>query len=163
MKKFSLIFTLVLLLGLSLTYFFPKDKDKVEATKSMVSQALSVQRWYSPLQVTRGKEVFANNCASCHGYSAEKTLNWKQSLSDGSYPPPPLNDKAHAWHHPYSQLLTIINNGGKAYGGKMPSFKAILKDHEKEDSIAYFQSFWSDKIYEEWVENGGLKDKKVTP
>lgn len=112
-------------------------------------------RWYTQEQVIKGKDIFANNCASCHGYQAEKTVDWKKTLSDGSYPPPPLNDSAHAWHHPYSQLHDIIRNGGAQYGGKMPPFKDILADEEIESAIAFFQSFWRDKYYGYWLDRGG--------
>jgi hypothetical protein len=43
----------------------------------------------------------------------------------------------------------------------MPSFKKVLTQEEKEAAIAYFQSFWSDEIYELWnVKLKGLKEKK---
>ena len=42
-------------------------------------------RWYSEKQVKLGEQVFLKNCASCHGEKAEKTINWKKTLSDGSY------------------------------------------------------------------------------
>jgi mono/diheme cytochrome c family protein len=59
-------------------------------------------RWYTKEQVFLGKEVFLKNCASCHGEKAEKTVDWKKMLSDGSYPSPPLND---------NDMLGIILNG----------------------------------------------------
>ncbi|MGA1931731.1 c-type cytochrome [Arcobacter sp. YIC-464] len=116
-------------------------------------------RWYTKEQVVFGEKVFSQNCASCHGYKAEKTIEWKKTLPDGSYPPPPLNDKAHAWHHPKWQLLEIISKGGALYDGKMPAFEDKLSKEEKEAAIAYFQSFWEDKYYNLWLEYGGLKDK----
>lgn len=111
-----------------------------------------IKRWYTKQQVLEGKDIFANNCASCHGFKAEKTLTWKKKLEDGSYPPPPLNDKAHAWHHPYSQLHEIIKNGGSSYGGAMPAFKDKLNDSQIDSAISYFQSFWADKYYGYWLE-----------
>ena len=120
-----------------------------------VLYAEETNRWYTKEQVKNGQKVFAKNCASCHGYKAEKTIDWKKTLADGSYPPPPLNDKAHAWHHPYSQLVRIIKNGGASYGGKMPAFKNKLSDKEIDEAIAYFQSFWEDKYYTLWLERGG--------
>lgn len=119
----------------------------------------SNKRWYTKEQIIYGKEVFSKNCASCHGYNAEKTLDWKKTLADGSYPPPPLNDKAHAWHHPKWQLMEIITNGGASYDGKMPAFKDKLTVEEKDAAISYFQSFWSDEFYNLWFQNGGLKEK----
>jgi mono/diheme cytochrome c family protein len=113
-------------------------------------------RWYTKNQVTSGKKLFAVNCSSCHGLNAEKTLNWRTKLADGSYPPPPLNGSAHAWHHSFAQLMRQINDGGAKYGGKMPGFRGALSENEEKDIISYFQSFWNDKIYKSWYERSGL-------
>ncbi len=107
-------------------------------------------RWYTQSQVSLGEKIFKKNCAKCHGKNADKTKNWKKPLPDGSYPPPPLNGTAHAWHHPMKALLATINIGGKPIGGKMPPFKNKLTQEEKLAAIAYFQSFWIKEIYVEW-------------
>jgi len=116
----------------------------------------SNNRWYTKAQVVSGKKLFAAKCSVCHGLKAEKTIKWRQKLADGSYPPPPLNGSAHAWHHTLAQLISQINDGGAAYGGKMPGFGDALNDSEKKDVISYFQSFWNDKIYESWKRKSGL-------
>ena len=114
------------------------------------------ERWYSKQQVENGSTIFKENCSECHGAQAGgKVVNWKQKLQDGSFPPPPLNGSAHAWHHPRSVLLGVINDGGLAYGGKMPAFKDILGNEEKLAAIAYFQNFWDDEIYRQWEVMGG--------
>lgn len=113
-------------------------------------------RWYSDSQQASGAEVFASNCAQCHGNEAQGlTSDWQQKLEDGSFPPPPLNGSAHAWHHPESVLMQVIDDGGAAFGGKMPAFVNVLQQEEKLSAIAYFQSFWSDEIYQQWVKMGG--------
>lgn len=122
-------------------------------------EATVENRWYTKTQVLQGQEIFAKNCAICHGQKAEKTVLWKKTLPDGSYPAPPLNGDAHAWHHPYEQLMSIITNGGKLYDGKMPAFGDKLTNKEKEAAISYFQSFWTDEIYNLWIQHGGLKNK----
>lgn len=109
-------------------------------------------RWYSEQQVLLGKSVYDANCISCHNPNARGTFKWKQPLEDGSYPPPPLNGSAHAWHHPLSVLLKTINDGGIQMGGKMPPFRDVLKDNEKVAVIAYFQSYWNDDIYSRWLQ-----------
>ncbi|WP_245832005.1 c-type cytochrome [Solemya velesiana gill symbiont] len=49
-------------------------------------------RWYTQSQVEQGSKVFQNNCAVCHGQKAQGlAADWRKSLPDGSYPPPPLN------------------------------------------------------------------------
>ena len=110
-------------------------------------------RWYTHAQLKMGEQVFNENCAVCHGKTAESISNWKQTLADGSYPPPPLNGSAHAWHHSLSVLLRTINEGGKKLGGNMPGFKNKLTKDEQIASIAFFQSFWDKRIYEIWEAN----------
>ncbi|SHF40062.1 Cytochrome c, mono-and diheme variants [Modicisalibacter ilicicola DSM 19980] len=114
-------------------------------------------RWYTQSQVDRGKTVFLENCAECHGRSAQgRTSNWREPQADGAYPPPPLNGSAHAWHHSFDMLMRTINQGGAAIGGQMPGFEDQLSEDDKEASIAYFQSQWDQRIYEAWLDRGGL-------
>ncbi|KGE78565.1 cytochrome Cbb3 [Halomonas salina] len=112
-------------------------------------------RWYTQAQVDRGKQVFVENCAECHGRSAQGAFNWRKPLDDGSYPPPPLDGSAHAWHHSFDMLMRTINEGGIPLGGQMPAFEDKLSKDKKEAAIAYFQSQWDDRIYEAWLDRGG--------
>jgi len=109
-------------------------------------------RWYTAAQVAQGKMLFRTHCASCHGESAEGTANWRKADASGNYPPPPLNGAAHAWHHPLSVLEQTIAEGGVALGGTMPGFAAVLDTGQARSTIAYFQSFWTDEIYQRWLE-----------
>jgi len=54
-------------------------------------------------------------------------------------------------------LKKVIEEGGVPLGGKMPGFKEKLKEGDKLAVISYFQSFWNDEIYGEWLSRGGLK------
>lgn len=113
-------------------------------------------RWYTQEQVQLGQTLFKNNCASCHGEQAQGlAADWKQPLADGSYPPPPLNGSAHAWHHPLSVLKRTIAQGGLPLGGKMPAFAQTLNEQEQLAAIAFFQSLWRDEIYQAWLQRGG--------
>lgn len=109
-------------------------------------------RWYSSAQVEMGQTIYQANCLGCHLENARGTSDWKTPLDDGSYPPPPLNGTAHAWHHALPVLLQTINEGGAPFGGKMPAFKDQLSDSEKLAVVAYFQSFWRRGVYEKWQE-----------
>jgi mono/diheme cytochrome c family protein len=130
------------------------EPDITEISKIELIQKSA--RWYSRDQVAQGGLVFAANCAICHGSNAEGIAeDWKQRLDDGSFPPPPLNGSAHAWHHPNSMLIQVIDNGGAAFGGKMPAFKDVLEEAEKLAAIAYFQNYWTDEIYGQWEQMGG--------
>ena len=141
------IFILVALTSITLSLVAcsnDEDADKKEAQKIE-------GRWYTSLQIDEGQKVFSNNCAACHGSEGQGlTEDWKKSMPDGSYPPPPLNGTAHTWHHSKEQLLRTINNGGIPLGGVMPAFADKLTEKEKEAVMAYFMSLWPERIYEAW-------------
>ncbi len=118
----------------------------------------AAERWYKPEQVASGEKLFQQHCAGCHGDQAQGTVeNWKQTLPDGSYPPPPLNGSAHAWHHSMSVLHRTIRDGGIRLGGKMPPFGDKLDTEQIVSIIAFFQSKWNDDIYDRWMQYAGLK------
>jgi len=130
----------------------------VGCSQSAENEQKIADRWYTQSQVDKGQVVFDKNCLECHGQQAQGiTADWKKTLPDGSYPPPPLNGSAHAWHHPKKLLKRTINKGGIPLGGQMPPFKDVLTDDEKENVIAYFQSLWNNKVYNAWLQRGGLK------
>ena len=133
------------------------EKDVEPTPKMKTEQPPKLERWYSTDLVIQGQEIFTQNCAVCHGQKAQGLiLPWNQQLKDGSYPAPPLNGSAHAWHHPLKGLMFTIHNGGAPIGGKMPVFKNTLSVEEQASTIAYFQHFWSDKTYQAWLNRGGL-------
>lgn len=110
-------------------------------------------RWYTSAQVQRGNILFQANCAVCHGDQAQGLVeDWKSRDSAGNLLPPPLNGTAHAWHHPLVILDQVIASGGIPYGGTMPGFSEQLDRQERQEIIAFFQSFWSEEIYATWVE-----------
>ena len=110
------------------------------------------ERWYTPDEVAKGKTLFLRHCASCHGQSAEGTVDWRTTDANGNYPPPPLNGSAHGWHHPLSSLEQTIAMGGSQFGGVMPGFSGTLSEEEVRTTISYFQSFWSNEVYDRWQE-----------
>jgi len=129
-------------------------------------QPVTAGPWYTEDQVARGKVVFQENCAACHGVNAEAKPDWRMVGADGKYPPPPLNGTGHAWHHPLEILRRQIRFGGLKSGGAMPAFGDKLKDQDIDAAIAYFQSKWPDNIYQTWLaRNGdtGLKPVKSGP
>ncbi len=146
-----------LLLALLIVLLQSCDTEVLPAApETSAAPAATANRWYSSAQLDRGAQVFAANCALCHGQKAEGTVvNWRARLDDGSFPPPPLNGSAHAWHHPLEILIRVIDYGGAALGGKMPAFDDVLEQPDKLAAVAYFQGFWSDEIYQQWMQMGG--------
>jgi mono/diheme cytochrome c family protein len=58
-----------------------------------------------PVQVGRGQAVYEQNCAVCHGPEGQgQSGDWRVREADGRFSPPPLDDSAHAWHHPTADL-----------------------------------------------------------
>lgn len=108
------------------------------------------KRWYTERQVAQGREIFIRHCAVCHGKDAAATPNWRRPDAAGNYPPPPLNGSAHTWHHPLPVLRETIQQGGAPLGGVMPGFAGKLSEQETDAVIAWFQSLWSDEIYQAW-------------
>ena len=133
------------------------DRDSTsEAKKIIVKKETefvqnSSKRWYTEAQLIKGKQVFIDNCAVCHGDKGQSIVDdWKEPLADDSYPAPPLNGTAHTWHHSKVALLRTVNNGGIPLGGTMPAFNDKLSEDEKNDVLAYVMSLWPDKIYKAW-------------
>ncbi len=119
-------------------------------------------RWYSPNQASRGELLFRDNCSSCHGVNAEATANWKQTDSNGKYPPPPLDGSAHTWHHSLESLKLTIREGGAQIGGMMPAFEAKLNEGDMDAVIAYFQSKWPEPTYRLWAGRFEVADRDTS-
>jgi mono/diheme cytochrome c family protein len=103
-----------------------------------------------PGDVALGRQVYLQNCASCHGANAEGAANWLQPDARGNLPPPPHDDTGHTWRHSDAELAEIIRNGMRDIFNKtpeltMPPFKVQLSDEEIAAVIAYFKSLWSEE------------------
>ncbi len=113
-----------------------------------------------PDVLSHGEAVFQQNCAVCHGERAEGEEDWHQRNPDGTLRAPALDGTAHAWHHPLWQLRDMIRHGGELYDGTMPPFRDELADEEIDAIIAWFQSLWSDEVFEAWL---GYDGRMPTP
>ena len=105
---------------------------------------------FGPAQVARGRQIYLENCASCHGQDAQGALNWQQPNLRGDLPAPPHDDSGHTWRHPDAQIAEIIRDGlrdpfNKTSELTMPPFRDRLSDEEIADVIAYFKSLWSEE------------------
>lgn len=109
------------------------------------------QRWYSVVEAEKGREIFAGNCAGCHGNRAQGQPNWEERDSSGYYPAPPLDGTGHSANHPIEQMLRTLDTGGGPMGGTMPSFTDVLTDGAKRAVIAWIQSLWPASTYEAWT------------
>ena len=102
-----------------------------------------------PGHVTRGREVYVERCASCHGADAQGAPDWQQHDARGDLPPPPHDDTGHTWRHPDAQLTEIIRDGLRDQFNKTPELTMPpfgpdqLTDQDIANVIAYFKSLWS--------------------
>ena len=116
-------------------------------TSSVFGQS---KRWYSDDQVKQGQHLFQKKCAKCHGVNAEGEPDWRQTDENGEYPPPPLNGLAYARHHTLDQLRQQIQVGSGMAKGEMPAFINKISTTDIDAVIAFFQSKWTDAIYQSW-------------
>ncbi len=131
---------------------------------SACNSSASDGRWYTTAQLETGKVLFARHCAACHGEQAQGLAkNWRKKDADGFYPPPPLNGTAHAWHHPLPTLQHVIQQGGVAQGGRMPRFSGKLSEQEQLAVIAWFQHYWLDDVYRQWMQRQTVNAQGGTP
>ncbi len=103
------------------------------------------------IQTAIGKQVYATQCASCHGKDLEGQANWRQRTPSGKLSAPPHDASGHTWHHDDATLFAITKQGlaeltGKPYETDMPVFKDILSDAEIRAVLAYIKSRWPEKI-----------------
>jgi mono/diheme cytochrome c family protein len=99
-----------------------------------------------PESVALGAQVFAQQCASCHGANLEGAPDWKKPNADGTYPSPPHDDSGHTWHHPDHLLYEIILDGGNGNPGaksNMPAYRGKLSGLELVGVLDYIKSKWS--------------------
>ena len=103
--------------------------------------------------VMRGKPIYANYCAACHGINMQGQPNWRQRMPNGRLPAPPHDKTGHTWHHPDDLLVDMVKNGlvpGRTaplgYQSDMPAYGAILSDEEIVAVIAYIKSSWPPKV-----------------
>lgn len=98
-------------------------------------------------RIARGKALYAENCASCHGVRLEGQPDWRSPRADGRLPAPPHDATGHTWHHADAQLLAIIRRGtaavvGGGYESDMPGFAGILSDAESAAVLDFIKSTW---------------------
>lgn len=101
--------------------------------------------------VALGKQVYADNCASCHGGALEGQPNWKVRDTEGFMPAPPHDESGHTWHHADELLFKITKFGTASllkgpYKTNMNSYQDILPDREIWAVLAFIKSRWPEDI-----------------
>ena len=102
--------------------------------------------------ISLGAEVYANNCASCHGTSLEGEADWQGRDEDGRLRAPPHDATGHSWHHDGELLFRLTKFGpaevigDPSYVTNMPAYEDILSDAEIIAVLSYIKSTWPPHI-----------------
>lgn len=101
--------------------------------------------------VAMGRQVYASQCAACHGANLEGQPNWRSRKADGRLPAPPHDASGHTWHHDDISLFQLTKFGLAALVGQpvktnMPIYEGVLSDEQIWAVLAYIKSSWPDKI-----------------
>ena len=147
MKKILLVFIVVLLLAVGGFFYFMTKNQPLAEIKQIDDEVL-----YAQIQL--GSQLYATNCASCHGEQLQGNPKWNITTDeDGDNLPPPLNGTGHTWHHSPEQLFNIIKYGLKIYNegykGKMQG-NPDLSDEDVWSILAYIKYVWPESIRQKY-------------
>ncbi|WP_323006983.1 cytochrome c [Pseudorhodobacter sp.] len=115
----------------------------------------------------RGRALYDENCASCHGANLEGQPDWRSPGEDGRYPAPPHDASGHTWHHSDADLIAYITLGGEQalaqmgvrFNSAMPAFGAVLAPKDVDDILAYIKSRWPERERGVQAERSLAKDQ----
>ena len=143
MKNSYLVLGSVALTALGLAYLVILPTETTEASVELNP--------YEPAVVSLGKQVYAENCASCHGVRLEGQANWRQRGKDGYMPAPPHDETGHTWHHSDTYLFLMTKYGiekmiGQTYPNNMPAYEDELSDEEIIAVLSFIKSEWPNNV-----------------
>jgi mono/diheme cytochrome c family protein len=87
-------------------------------------------------RVTSGAQIYAENCASCHG-----PVNGSVTLAAA----PVHGEAGHTWHHPDRLLFQWILDR-PPLATVMPAFRGTLTGEQVIEALAYIKSQWPQDI-----------------
>jgi len=101
--------------------------------------------------ITFGKDIYLQECASCHGKNLAGQANWRERDDKGYMPAPPHDKNGHTWHHSDHNLFLMTKYGiekiiGKKYPNNMPAYEDMLSDYEIIAVLSYIKSTWPSYI-----------------
>lgn len=101
--------------------------------------------------LARGAEIYAQQCASCHGKNLEGQPNWRSRLPTGRMPAPPHDESGHTWHHNDRLLFRLTKEGpaaviGNNYQSDMKGYAEALSDRDIIAVLSYIKSKWPSHV-----------------
>jgi len=142
-KKSHILTIVGTVASLGLVYYVASPVEQATASVTLKPN--------EPAVVALGEQVYAQNCAACHGAKLEGQANWRQRGFNGYMPAPPHDETGHTWHHPDSYLFTMTKYGiekmiGKPYPNNMPAYEDDLTDEEIIAALSFIKSTWPKRI-----------------
>ncbi len=137
----------------------PSASPSADSAAIAAPEPASVPRVENAAQISRGAQLFSQNCAKCHGAQAEGAPDWENLDAVGKDRAPPLNGGGHIWHHPVPVMRQVIKEGTLDRGGAMPPHAEVLTDQQIDDIIAWYLHLWPEERYQAWYrkwQNRGL-------
>lgn len=118
------------------------------ASQTVIARASEESPSLDPSRVTSGRAIYQQNCASCHGATAEGAKNWQERDSRGELPAPPHNAEGHTWRHSDAELYHMVSKGWRDPFNKtdrltMPAFGEALSSEQIRDVITYLKTLWA--------------------
>lgn len=131
-------------------FFTSGSEQPVEVSEPQAKRI--VLEYRNPDVVRRGKEVYMQQCASCHGANLEGEPNWQTRPENGYLPAPPHDETGHTWHHPDDYLFAIVERGvvpplaPAGYKSRMYGFGNVLSNEDILAVLSYIKSTWPEQI-----------------
>lgn len=143
MSKRNLVITVFVVAMVAAGIYLAIGKPSAEATLSADPSNAEL--------VAMGRQVYASQCAACHGVNLEGQPNWRSRKANGKLPAPPHDASGHTWHHDDVSLFNITKFGLSAVVGQpvqtdMPVYEGVLSDEQIWAVLAYIKSRWPGKI-----------------
>ncbi len=137
LKPVAIVTSTIAIAGFSIWFVRSEAKAEIEYQNTAI--------------VAKGKVLYDENCASCHGENLEGQEDWRTRGDDGKLPAPPHNETGHTWHHPSAQLFAITKYGTEAlvggdYRSDMRGFVDDLTDPQIWAVLSFIKSRWPDKV-----------------
>lgn len=133
--------------------WWPRGEAKAQAVEQAAEQAVEpgLLPYRDAAAVARGRAIYDDYCAACHGAALEGQPNWRERDAEGYLPAPPHDATGHTWHHPDSQLVAITWLGtervvGQGYRSRMQGYEGILSETQVLEVLAYIKSTWPEEI-----------------
>ena len=122
--------------------------------------------WSETAAIAQGQQLYAENCASCHGANLKGQPDWKRPLQSGRMPAPPHDASGHTWHHPDGVLFWITKEGpaavvGNGYESDMQGFGEVLSDEKIRAVLAFIKSTWPARERAYQVEMSRSEKEKI--